>query len=262
MNLGLSQKVALITAASKGIGFAIANGLAAEGCNVIITSSNAKNLEAAKKELAEKHRVGVTAHRMDLQDSQAVTSGIKAIIASASSIDILVVNGPGPDPVEAKKLDARTLQKTMTTTLTSAVELCHEVLPSMITSGFGRIIFIASSTAKEPDAGMVLSNVARAAVIAYAKSLSREVAKYGITVNSILTGSVLTDRSKELLKFEAEQAGIVTERFLKEAAESIPAGYICSPAEFARTIVFLCSPEASYVNGVSLPIDGGYMRGL
>ena len=262
MDLGLSQKVALVTAASKGIGFAVADGLAAEGCNLIITSSNPENLAIARKKLAERHGVGVTAHRVDLKDRQTASRAINAIIDSTPSIDILVLNGPGPKPMEAKDLDGDVLQEEMATTLINAVEWCHRILPGMIASGFGRILFMASSTAKEPDAGMVLSNVARAAVIAYAKSLSREVAGHGITVNSILTGSVLTDRSNELLKFEAEQAGIPMERYLKEAAASIPAGYICSPAEFARAIVFLCSPEASYVNGVSLPIDGGYMRGL
>lgn len=263
MDLGLTNRVALVIAASKGIGFAVADGLAKEGCNLIITSSNPSNLDAAKQKLEKRHKgINISAYQMDLRDRESVVSTINSIIDSASSVDILVLNGPGPKPMEAKDLDAEVLLRSMSTTVSNFVEACYRIMPTMIASGFGRILFLASSTAKEPDAGMVLSNVGRAAVIAYAKSLSREVASHGITVNSILTGSVLTDRSSELLKFEAVQLGVPMERFLKEAAASIPAGYICSPAEFVNAVVFLCSTHASYINGVSLPIDGGYMRGL
>lgn len=263
MDLGLNNKFALVIAASKGIGFAIADGLADEGCNLIITSSNSSNLYAAKQKLEKRHKgIKVSAYCMDLKNRESVINTITSIIDLEPTIDILILNGPGPKPMMAKDLNAEVLLQSISTTLSNLVEVCYRIMPRMMASGFGRIVFLASSTAKEPDAGMVLSNVARAAVIAYAKSLSREVARQGITVNSILTGSVLTDRTSELLKFEAGQSGVPLESFLNETAASIPIGYICSPDEFVRAIIFLCSTQASYINGISLPIDGGYMRGL
>lgn len=262
MDLQLKGMTALVTAASKGIGFGVAEGLAKEGCNLVLTASNAERLDAAGAKLRRDHGVEVWTQQLDLRDPQAVRPVLGRIGASVPRIDVLIVNGPGPKPMDAAVLDAATLQAALDTTLKSPVELCRHVLPGMIEARFGRIVFIASSTAKEPDEGMVLSNVTRAGVIAYAKTLSREVARHGITVNAILTGSVLTGRTNELLKFEAEKAGVSLDRFLEEAARSIPAGYICTPSEFAQTIVYLCSKRAAYVNGVSLPIDGGYMRGL
>jgi len=258
----MKGRTALVTAASKGIGFGIANGLAQEGCDVIITSSNEKNLENARAKIVDRHGSHIMAYLMDLRFPDSVALKLQEIMAVNPTIDILIVNGPGPSPGAAADLDYTALQPVLDTTLASAVQLCHGVLPKMIEAGFGRIVVLASSTAKEPDEGMVLSNVSRAGVIAYAKSLSREVAQHGITVNSILTGGVLTERTDELMKLEAEQAGVPLDRFLEHSAQTIPAGYICSPTEFARPIVFLCSRAAAYVNGVNLPIDGGYMRGL
>lgn len=262
MELTLKGKSALVSAASKGIGFGVAEALAQAGCNVLITGSHRERLEAAAVRLRERFAVRIEARVLDMRDPGAIATRLQEVTSGFARIDIVVINGPGPKPTEAAALDAGTLQDALDTMLKSPVELCRALLPSMIEARFGRIIFLASSTAKEPDEGMVLSNVARAAVISYAKTLSREVGKWGITVNSVLTGSVLTERTDELLKFEAETAGLPRDRFLEEAAKSIPAGYICTPAEFARPVLFLCSPEAAYVNGVSLPVDGGYMRAL
>jgi 3-oxoacyl-[acyl-carrier protein] reductase len=261
MDLGLEGKTALITAASKGIGFGLADALASEGCRVIITSSNQTHLDTALAQLSGRHGSRITSHILDVRFPKLIGDQVGSIL-SVEKIDILIVNAPGPSPVEVRDLDHEVLQPSLETILLSAVELCHIFLPKMIESGFGRIIFMASSTAKEPDNGMALSNVSRAGLIAYAKTLSREVAQYGITVNSILTGSVLTERTNQLLEFEARQAGVPLDAFLKEAAQAIPAGYICSPAEFALPVAFLCSTAASYVNGVSLPIDGGYMKSV
>jgi 3-oxoacyl-[acyl-carrier protein] reductase len=132
----------------------------------------------------------------------------------------------------------------------------------MVANGFGRIVNLTSSTAKEPDEDMVLSNVTRAGVVAYGKTLSREVARHGITVNSILTGSVLTARSESLMRREAEAAAVPFEQLMEEAAASIPAGYVSTPEQFVPAVVFLVSPLAAYVNGVALAIDGGYMRSV
>lgn len=262
MDLNFTNKVALVTAASKGIGFSVAEKLAADGCDLIITSSDLAKLELARRRLVDRYGVRVSAHQMNLADPIQVSRAMDAILESTPSLHILILNGPGPAPMEAQELDSSRLRDSMASTLFSMVDLCYRSLPGMQAAGFGRIVFLASSTAKEPDVGMVLSNVSRSAIIAYAKSLSREVASSGITVNSILTGSVLTDRTRELLQFEAESAGIPVDTFIAEAAAEIPVGYICPPAEFAGAVTFLCSEQASYINGVSLPVDGGFMRGI
>ena len=142
------------------------------------------------------------------------------------------------------------------------IALCRMVLPGMHERGFGRIIALTSTVAREPDEGMALSSLARAGVLAYAKTLSREVACHGVTVNCILTGSVLTDRTQELLDHEAASMGVDPASFLEEAAAAVPTRTISSPASFAHAVVFLASPLASEINGVNLPIDGGFMRAL
>ena len=128
---------------------------------------------------------------------------------------------------------------------------------------FGRIINIGSSTGREPDPNMALSNLTRAAVMAFAKTLSREIANDGVTVNTILTGGVLSERTVSLLEGDAKKAGKDIATFLKEVGEQVfPIGYIATPEQFAPLIVFLASPHSQYVTGVNLPIDGGLMKAL
>lgn len=257
----LEGKTALVTAASKGIGFGIAAGLKAAGCHVIATSSNLRNLEVARGRLDAMTGGSCETVILDVRDP-ASAHREAAKLATLRDIDILVTNGPGPQPCSADTVTDEALWEALNVTLFSAISLCRAVLPGMKTRKYGRIVLLASSTALEPDEGFVLSNVARASVVAYAKTLSREVARNGITVNSVLTASVLTDRTDELLKLAAASSGVSIDTLTKQAHASIPVGYIATPQEFAPAIVFLASPAAAYVNGVSLPIDGGYMRAL
>ena len=261
MDLGLTDKTALVLASSAGIGRGIAQALLDEGCTVIISSSDEAKLETTRGELSKRAEGRVHAHRMDLYSLADVSRGAEEI-AARYQIDILVTNGPGPPPCAALEIEEEELLRALVSTVEAPIFLCKRFVPEMKTRGFGRVVMLASSTAKEPDEGMVLSNVTRAAVVSFAKTLAREVAPAGVTVNSILIGSVLSERSEGLMRAEAADAGLPYERYLEEAAETIPVGYISTPEEFAAATVFLSSRQASYINGVSLAVDGGYMRSI
>ncbi len=154
------------------------------------------------------------------------------------------------------------LRSAIQTNFISSVQLTKLVLPNMIEKKFGRIIYMTSTTAKEPDEGLVLSNSSRSGLLAYAKTLSREIAKHNITVNCILTGGVLSDRSNELIKHDARSQGRSYEKVLEQINALIPCGYIATPEVFSHVITFLCSPLAKYITGVAIPVDGGYMKSV
>lgn len=261
MDLGLSEKTAVVLAASKGIGRGIARALLDEGATVVITSSNRDNLEKARAELDGDNGGRLHTREMDLYSLSDVRDVGEEILAKHQP-DILVTNGPGPPPCAALDIYHETLEQAITATIRAPIVLSQLFVPAMAERGFGRVVMLASSTAKEPDEGMVLSNLTRAAVVSFAKTLSREVAASGITVNSILTGSVLSERSENLMRAEAEELGKDYDAYVTEAAATIPAGYISTPAEFAAAVVLLMSKQASYINGVSLAVDGGYLRSI
>jgi len=261
MNLDLTGKKALITAASKGIGFGAAMALAREGCQVIVSSSNPENLSVAVSKIQAETDAMVSSFVMDVSSLQSVAEVLPRIL-SEHSVDIVLLNGPGPKPMQAQDATDEDLLGALTTNLVSQVAICRAVLPGMIQRRFGRIIALTSTTAREPDPGMVLSNTARAGMIAYAKTLSREVAVHGITVNSILTGGVMTERTRFLLQHAADEQGKDFDAVLEETVQIFPDRHIPSPDEFAATLVYLASPVSRGVNGVSLPIDGGLMRAL
>lgn len=262
MDLELAGKRAVVASASRGIGKAVALALAYEGCTVTITSSNKGHLVKTAGEVAAATGVGVDCEVLDARDPESVEQACARILDRHAGIDILVTNGPGPAPMPALGIARDALTQALQTNLVSTVQMCGAFLPGMMDRRFGRIINLVSSTAKEPDPGLVLSNVARAGVLAYAKTLSREVAAHGVTVNSILTGGVMTDRTVDLIRRDAQAQGRKYDDVLREAAAAIPIGRIATPEEFAHAIVFLASARAGYVTGVGLPIDGGFMRGL
>lgn len=199
---------------------------------------------------------------MDLSSIDSIQEASNQINKDYQGIDILITNSPGPKPIQATEADLNDLSNAMQINFYSVFQLCQNFIPNMIKKKFGRIINLSSTTAREPEAGMFLSNACRAAVISYTKTLSREIGKEGITVNSILTGGVLTDRTKNLLQMEANASGINLEKIYEQAANNIPVGHIATPEEFASNIVFLSSPLSSYINGVNIPVDGGFMSAL
>jgi 3-oxoacyl-[acyl-carrier protein] reductase len=262
LDLQLSDKTALVLAASKGIGAGVARGLAMAGCRVAIASSNRDNIVRRAEIIVAETGADVRAYQIDVSQPEEAGAATERIVAELGGIDIAVLNGPGPAPQDVAALKLASVRSAIETHLLSAIAVTNAVLPGMRHRRFGRILALSSSTAREPDEGMCLSSMARAALLAYVKTVAREVSKDGITANAILTGGVLTDRIRELMAHEARDAGQDFDAYLLGAAATIPAGYIPTPDQFAPTLVYLASPLAGYINGVALPIDGGFMRAL
>jgi 3-oxoacyl-[acyl-carrier protein] reductase len=252
---------AVVLASSKGIGFGVAFGLAAKGFGVTVTSSNKDAAEKAAADIAKATGATVKALQLNLKDDASVDSFIAAV-TQYDKVDVLVLNGPGPPATSLEELTPEVLALAMRAGVLNEIRIAQALLPGMKSRGFGRLIALTSTTGKEPDVGMICSNVTRAAMLAYVKTVSREYGKFGITANSVLTGGVLSDRLYGLIGDDAKRLGRSVDDLVKEAAEATPVGFIATPQEFAKTICFLASDDSAYLNGVALPLDGGYMKAL
>ena len=202
------------------------------------------------------------ANETDKEAKISIINALEKCTKIKGNIDILVTNSPGPPPGLMMELSESQIKKGVEANLMSIIWLCKKVLPKMKKRRYGRIINLSSTVAKEVEQGMGLSSFTRAGALAFCKTIAHENAQYGITVNSILTGGVLSDRTKDLLTKEAERSGISLEDMYANASQRIPAGYISTPEEFAQMVLFLCSERASYVTGISIPLDGGFMASI
>lgn len=256
MDLGLRGRTALVAAGSEGIGKAIAKGLATEGVRVCVFARTKSTLEAAVAEISAAGTEAVYAVG-DLGDPSDVARVAADARDRLGPIDILVNNQGGPPPGTFDDATTEQVARALAVNLASVLQLTKTCLPSMRERRFGRILNILSVTAKEPAPGLFLSNLVRPAVLGSAKTIARENAAFGITVNCLLPASVLTRRARDLLTLEAGRKGITLEAAMDDAAARLPVGRIATPEEFAEVAVFLCSPRASYVTGAAIPIDGG-----
>lgn len=262
MELGLRGKVAFVAAASKGLGRAIAEELAAEGANVAICARGADALGEAAKTIGGRHGVEVLALPGDISDPRQVDTMIQSAIGRFGKIDILVTNAGGPPSGNFESLTAGMWRRAAELTLLSVVNLVRAVLPGMKERGNGRIINVTSIAVKQPVAGLMLSNSLRAAVTGFAKTLANEVAPLGITVNNILPGYTRTERVVELAEAASKREGITSDAALSRWESEIPMGRLGEPEEFASLAAFLASDRASYITGQSIAVDGGWIRGL
>jgi 3-oxoacyl-[acyl-carrier protein] reductase len=263
LQINLDGKIALITAASKGIGRAAAKALHYAGARVAICARGQKDLDHAVQDLGGVHSKEVLAMHGDIGRAAFLKSLVRETTQRlGGAIDILVCNSGGPPAGPVFGFSDRAWTEALDRNLLSAVRLSALVTPGMQKKGWGRLIFLTSTTAKEPDPGMVLSNVTRAGVAAFSKTVASEFGSFGVTANTILTGGCLTDRLYTLVQKDIQGTRKSMKMALAEISASIPVGHIATPEEFAQTILFLASPEASYVNGVSLPVDGGYSKGI
>ncbi|HKG45133.1 MAG TPA: SDR family oxidoreductase [Pyrinomonadaceae bacterium] len=260
MIIDLTGKTALVTASSKGIGFAISKALLGAGANVCICSRNEDNLRAAEQELGNPERVLAVAG--DIAEPQFLRQLVERGQERFKSIDILVNNSGGPPAGEALSLTEEQWLAAINGNLLSVVRLSSLVIPGMRSRGWGRIVNLTSTAAREPAAGMVLSNVTRAGVAAYTKTLAQEVGPFGITVNTILTGGVLTDRLNSLLERNIKDTGESLDDAIARIEKTIPVRHIATPEEFAQATLFLVSPHASYINGAAIPVDGGASKSI
>ncbi len=262
MNLGIAGRVALVAASSKGLGRAVAEELAAEGAHLLMCARGEAALADAAASADARGSGDVVGIPADLSDPADVAGLVDAAMARFGRVDILVNNAGGPPPGKFEDHDRAAWKAAVRLNLESAIDLTRAVLPGMKERGWGRILNITSVAAKEPEADLILSNSVRAAVTGFAKSLSNEVAMYGVTVNNVLPGFTRTARLEELAAVRAEAAGISTEDVEMLWNARIPANRLGDPREFAAVVAFLASERASYVTGVSIAVDGGRTRAL
>jgi len=257
-------KVILVLAGSKGIGLEIANQFFRYNGNVIIVSRNSKNLLIAKnKILKNKKSIGdIATYKFDISNTSLINSFCKKIEKKyITGIDILINNSGGPAPKSVVNITKKEWKNAFDTNFNSAVSFSTYFVKKMIKKKYGRIINLTSSTAKEPGMNFALSNVPRAALSSFSKTLSLEVAKHGITVNNILTGGVLTERLEGLVKKNMNSSANLKKE-IKKLSDLVPVGHLASAHEFVQIILFLASPESSYVNGTSISVDGGTSKSI
>jgi 3-oxoacyl-[acyl-carrier protein] reductase len=262
MDLGLKGKVAIVAAASTGLGRAVAEEFAKEGAQVAICSRNAAKIEQAAKEIGKLAGREVFFRAVDVGNSADVTTFVDAVEKKFGRVDICVTNGGGPPPKKFIDLTEKDWRDAVDSTLLSAVNFSREVLPRMQKNKWGRLITITSTSVKQPIDGLMLSNSIRAAVTGMAKTLASEFGAFGITVNNVCPGFTATARLEELFEVRAKAAGVSVAEIEKQSAAAIPMGRIARPDEFAAVVTFLASERASAVNGVTIAVDGGSTRGL
>ncbi len=251
MNLQLEGKTALVTGASKGIGFAVAQGLAAERVHVVLSARGQTDLYKAAEHIRA-NGGEATAVVADVSDP----GGIEALFEEVAKIaqpDILVVNAGGPGAGKPTDLSQEAWANAYDLTLMSAVRLAYGALPAMRERGWGRILNVTSLSVKEPIPTLTLSNAFRAAVTGFAKTLSTEVAAQGITVNNVAPGYTATERLEEIFESEQDRTNL---------EQSIPAKRFATPEEVAAAAVFLASQQAAYITGQTLLVDGGATKGI
>jgi len=248
MDLELTGKRALVIGASKGLGAAIAHELATEGAKVLGVSRSGQT-SGDWPMLA-----------IDLAASDAAETITKAAVEQLGGVDILVNNCGGPPPSAAQDTDAAQILAAVQPMLLTTTELTRTLVPGMRENGFGRVLTITSAGVREPIPGLALSNTVRSAVHGYMKTLAKEVAADGVTVNLLMPGQIDTDRLRSLHAATAERFGIPNETMVAKAVEGIPTGRFGEPREFGAVAAFLASPRASYVTGLEVPIDGGMLK--
>ncbi|HXF81469.1 MAG TPA: SDR family oxidoreductase [bacterium] len=259
MDLGLRGQVAVVAAASRGLGRAIAAGFAAEGARVAICARNEQALHAAAAAIGG----DVLAVPADVTQPDDAQRFIRAVLERFGRIDVLVNNAGGPPSKPFVDLSEEEWWAAVGLNLMSTVRLCRLAVPAMRAQGGGRIINVTSFTVKQPMPNLVLSNAVRLAVVGLAKTLALELAPFNILVNTVCPGPIATERLQSLTRTYAEREGVSYEEAERRLwTNQIPLGRVGTPEEFANVVVFLASSRASFVNGTTLQVDGGLVKAV
>jgi 3-oxoacyl-[acyl-carrier protein] reductase len=252
MDLGLDGTAAIVGGASAGMGFAIAQALAAEGCSVTMCARGEERLGESAARIP-----GGLAVAGDVRDPAVLARLVHETVAARGRLDIVVNNAGGPPPGTFDSTPDEAWADAFELSLRSVLRLTRLALPHLRASGRGRIVNITSWSVREPIPNLILSNTVRPGVVGWAKSLAHEVGRDGITVNTIAPGKVATGRMRELWEARPDPAAAEAEDIA-----SIPVGRMGQPDEIAAAVAFLCSERAGYISGVVLPVDGGALRGV
>lgn len=259
MDLQLKDKVAVVTAASKGLGKAAALELAREGARVVI-SARSEVLESTADEIRQQTGTEVLAVRGDVTRQEDIDALINATLEKFGQIDILFINAGGPPPGTFLSLTPEDWEAAINLTLMSAVRLCYAVVPHMVKRGEGCIITTQSVSVKQPIDNLILSNSLRMAVIGMMKTLANELGPLGIRVNSINPGWTWTERVEQLMKDRASRSGLSIEEESAKITASIPLKRMGTVEEFGKAVAFLASPAAAFIHGHALIFDGGMAK--
>ncbi len=261
MELGLKGKSALVTAASKGIGHGVANVLASEGCKIILSSRDKTRIVEASEEISKE-----TGNRNvhGLESDLTVKADIDKLVKNAQDliggVDILAYNTGPPRPGTFSDLEDSDWEYGVKLLLLSATRLAKSVVPHMVEKRWGRLIFITSTTLRQPIGNLMLSNTVRLGVAGLSKSLATEYGPKGITSNGIMQGHILTDRQRQIAQDISKRTGKTVEESMKQVLADVPAGRHGTVEEVGHLVAFLASERASYINGAMIPIDGGMIR--
>jgi 3-oxoacyl-[acyl-carrier protein] reductase len=262
MDLGLAGRRALVLAASRGLGYACARGLAAEGCRVVVASRDREKIDAAAERIGRETGATVTGLVADLGRPGEAEALVAGAVRELGGLDILVHNAGGPPAGDTAAITPEQWQQAFEANLMSFVRSARAAAPEMRKGRWGRIVAITSSSIKQPIPNLVLSNALRPGVLGAAKTLSREVARDGILVNVVAPGRIATERIDELDRALAAKTGSTPEAVREAGLAQIPMGRLGRPEELARVVVFLCSEAASYVTGAAVQVDGGAITAL
>ncbi len=256
MDLGLKGKRAIVMAASRGLGYASALGLAREGCKLIVCSRDQARIEAAAATINQETGADVKALVADVSSASEAKRLVDAAVSAYGGLEIVVHNAGGPPAGETLQMTEEQWQKAFEQNLLSFTRIVGAAAPEMKKAGYGRVITIASSSIKQPIPNLALSNALRAGVWGIAKTLSRELAPQGILVNVIAPGRIDTERIAELDQANAQKSGKSVEDVRKASVASIPLGRLGRPEELANLVVFLASQAGSYITGQAITVDG------
>jgi 3-oxoacyl-[acyl-carrier protein] reductase len=265
MDLGIRNKVAVVCAASQGLGKAAALQLAREGAHVVICGRDRKRLAAAAREIRTstgRHAGSVLPFVADVSRAADIRKLVAAAVKKFGTIDILVTNSGGPPGGSFTKLSDAKWRDGIDLNLMSTIRCIRAVLPYMEEKRWGRIINITSLTVKQPVNDLIISSTVRPGIIGLSKVLANLYGKSGITINSVAPGFIMTARQEQLSNTRARQRGVSYEEYVRAVSADIPAGRYGTPQELANVIAFLASNRAGYVNGTTISVDGGLVKGL
>jgi 3-oxoacyl-[acyl-carrier protein] reductase len=257
MDLGLRDCKAFVAGASRGLGLACAKALAGEGARVFVCARNPREIARAAAD------IGAAGHAAaDVSRSAEVTRVVAEAVAALGGLDCLVTNAGGPPTAPFEKAGDTDWDIAYQLNLMSAVRLIREALPALKASGRGRIVNLTGYGVKEPISDLVVSDSIRAGVTVMAKTIATDVAPYGITVNNIAPGPILTDRITEIFSARAQSSGTTPDELLRRFAQTIPVRRLGRPEEIGDLCAYLCSPQAGYLTGQTIVVDGGINRSI
>jgi 3-oxoacyl-[acyl-carrier protein] reductase len=262
MDLGIRSRVAVVAASSRGMGRAVAEALAAEGCNVAICSRDSDAIARTGAEIRQRHGVEVFAHAVEMTDPDQVASFVSGAREKLGPVTICVANCGGPPLGRFEDFSLDDWRRAFELSFVSTLSLIRETLPDMKAAGWGRVVSITSTSVKQPIDGLILSNAIRGSVVGLMKSLAGEYGKHNILFNNVGPGLTATERLLTNAGKRAAAEGRSREEVLASMTAAAPLGRVAQPEEFASVVAFLCSEGASYVTGSSVMVDGGLVKSV